>query len=123
MLDTVGRFNLPFPPPTLERGYPEPVVLLKPPAQNPGCAPELDPPGPPWNLLDHPEHPGPFLDPLTTLTASYKAARSEVLDILQYTEEGTCRFPQSLFLTGERSDAAVVGSGNKAMGKSSLLTF
>ena len=26
-------------------------------------------------------------------------------------------------LTGERSDAAVVGSGNKAMGKSSLLTF
>ena len=27
------------------------------------------------------------------------------------------------FLTGERSDAAVVGSGNKAMGKSSLLTF
>ena len=31
--------------------------------------------------------------------------------------------PVSLFLTGERSDAAVVGSGNKAMGKSSLLTF
>ena len=28
-----------------------------------------------------------------------------------------------VFLTGERSDAAVVGSGNKAMGKSSLLTF
>ena len=54
---------------------------------------------------------------------------------LQYTEEGTCRFPQTLpappmiwillvfFLTGKRSDAAVVGSGNKAMGKSSLLTF
>ena len=31
--------------------------------------------------------------------------------------------PVSLFLTDERSDAAVVGSGNKAMGKSSLLTF
>ena len=45
------------------------------------------------------------------------------MDILQYTEEGTCRFPQSLFLTAERSDAAVVGSGNKAMGKSSLLSF
>ena len=33
-----------------------------------------------------------------------------VVDILQYTE-------------GERPDAAVVGSGNKAIGKSSLLTF
>ena len=31
--------------------------------------------------------------------------------------------PVSLFLADERSDAAVVGSGNKAMGKSSLLTF
>ena len=31
--------------------------------------------------------------------------------------------PVSLFLTDERSDAAVVGSGNKAMGKSPLLTF
>ena len=49
--------------------------------------------------------------------------RAHVVDILQYTEEGTCRFPQSLFLTGERSDAAVVGSGSKAIGKSSLLTF
>ena len=29
----------------------------------------------------------------------------------------------SLFLTDERSDAAVVGSGNKAMGTSPLLTF
>ena len=33
------------------------------------------------------------------------------------------RDPVSLFLTDERSDAAVVGSGNKAMGKSPLLTF
>ena len=31
--------------------------------------------------------------------------------------------PVSLFLTDERSDAAVVGSGNKAMGKSPFLTF
>ena len=31
--------------------------------------------------------------------------------------------PVSLLLTDERSDAAVVGSGNKARGKSSLLTF
>ena len=31
--------------------------------------------------------------------------------------------PVNPFLTDERSDAAVVGSGNKAMGKSSLLTF
>ena len=30
--------------------------------------------------------------------------------------------PVNLFLTGERSDAAVVGSGNKAMGKSPFLT-
>ena len=30
--------------------------------------------------------------------------------------------PVSLFLTDERSDAAVVGSGNKAMGTSPLLT-
>ena len=51
------------------------------------------------------------------------AACSHVVDILQYTEEGTCRFPQSLSLTGEGSDAAVVGSGSKAMGKSPLLTF
>ena len=31
--------------------------------------------------------------------------------------------PLSLFLTDERSDAVVVGSGNKAMGKSPFLTF
>ena len=31
--------------------------------------------------------------------------------------------PVSLFLMDERSDAAVVGSGNKAMGKSPFLTF
>ena len=31
--------------------------------------------------------------------------------------------PVSLFLTDDRSDAAVVGSGNKAMGTSPLLTF
>ena len=31
--------------------------------------------------------------------------------------------PFSLFLTDERSDAAVVGSGNKAMGTSPFLTF
>ena len=31
--------------------------------------------------------------------------------------------PVSLFLTDERSDAAVVGSGNKAMGTSPWLTF
>ena len=31
--------------------------------------------------------------------------------------------PASLFLMDERSDAPVVGSGNKAMGKSPFLTF
>ena len=31
--------------------------------------------------------------------------------------------PVSLFLTDERSDAAVVGSGNKAMGTSPWLTL
>ena len=40
-------------------------------------------------------------------------ACSHVVDILQYIAEGTCRYPQSLLLTSERSDAAVVGSGNK----------
>ena len=31
--------------------------------------------------------------------------------------------PVGLFLTDDRSDAAVVGSGNKAMGTSPLLAF
>ena len=31
--------------------------------------------------------------------------------------------PASLFLAGERSDAAAVGSGNKAMGKPPLLVL
>ena len=40
----LGVLTSPFPPPNegwamagTERGYPEPFVLLEPPAQNPGC--------------------------------------------------------------------------------------
>ena len=46
-----------------------------------------------------------------------------VLDLCLFMPDPRLLDPVSLFLTDERSDAAVVGSGNKAMGKSPLLTF
>ena len=62
------------------------------------------------------------------------AACSHIVDIFNTLRKGhvdprkisphrLCLDPVSVFVTGEHSDAAVVGSGNKAMGKSSLLTF
>ena len=46
-----------------------------------------------------------------------------VLDLCLFMPDPGLLDPVSLFLTAERSDAAVVGSGNKAMGTSPLLTF
>ena len=46
-----------------------------------------------------------------------------LLDLCLFIPDPRLLDPVSLFLTDERSDAAVVGSGNKAMGTSSLLTF
>ena len=57
----------------------------------------------------------PTLPPLVLLT---------VLDVcLFFMPDPRLLDPVSLFLTDERSDAAVVGSGNKAMGTSPFLTF
>ena len=46
-----------------------------------------------------------------------------VLDLCLFMPDPRLLDPVSLFLTDERSHAAVVGSGNKAMGTSPLLTF
>ena len=46
-----------------------------------------------------------------------------VLDLCLFMPDLRLLDPVSLFLTDERSDAAVVGSGNKAMGTPPLLTF
>ena len=46
-----------------------------------------------------------------------------VLDLCLFMPDPRLLDPVSLFLMDERSDAAVVGSGNKAMGKSPFLTF
>ena len=46
-----------------------------------------------------------------------------VLDLCLFMPDPHLLDPVSLFLMDERSNAAVVGSGNKAMGKSSFLTF
>ena len=76
----------------------------------------LDPLNSPWTRMR--------LDPASTpLTARLLTVLDLCLFLSLTRKEGTCRSPQSLFLTGERSDAAVVGSGNKAVGKSPLLMF
>ena len=46
-----------------------------------------------------------------------------VLDMCLFMPDPRLLDHVSLFLTDERSDAAVVGSGNKAMGTSLLFTF
>ena len=46
-----------------------------------------------------------------------------VLDLCLFMPDPRLLDPVGLFLTDERSDAAVVGSGNKAMGTSPFLTF
>ena len=69
----------------------------------------------PLNPLDS-HAPDPASTPL-------KLVLLTVLDLCLFMPDPRLLDPVSLFLTDERSDAAVVGSGNKAMGKSPLLTF
>ena len=58
-----------------------------------------------------------------TLCLPLKLVLLTVLDLCLFMPDPRLLDPVSLFLTDERSDAAVVGSGNKAMGTSPLLTF
>ena len=55
--------------------------------------------------------------------APLKLVLLTVLDLCLFMPDPRLLDPVSLFLTDERSDAAVVGSGNKAMGTSPWLTF
>ena len=55
--------------------------------------------------------------------APLKLVLLTVLDLCLFMPDPRLLDPVSLFLTDERLDAAVVGSGNKAMGTSPLLTF
>ena len=55
--------------------------------------------------------------------APLKLVLLTVLDLCLFMPDPRLLDPVSLFLTDERSDAAVVGSGNKAMGTSPFLTF
>ena len=58
-----------------------------------------------------------------TLCLPLKLILLTVLDLCLFMPDPRLLDPVSLFLTDERSDAAGVGSGNKAMGTSPLLTF
>ena len=59
-----------------------------------------------------------------TLCLPLKLVLLTVLDLcLFFMPDPRLPDPVSLLLTDERSDAAVVGSGNKAMGTSPFLTF
>ena len=58
-----------------------------------------------------------------TLCLPLKLVLLTVLDLCLFMPDPCLLDPVSLFLTDERSDAAVVGSGNKAMGTSPFLTF
>ena len=51
------------------------------------------------------------------------ASSTRFLDLCLFMPDPRLLDPVGLFLTDDRSDAAVVGSGNKAMGTSPLLTF
>ena len=55
--------------------------------------------------------------------APLKLVLLTVLDLCLFMPDPRLLDPVSLFLTDESSDAAVVGSGNKAMGTSPFLTF
>ena len=58
-----------------------------------------------------------------TLCLPLKLVVLTVLDLCLFMPDPRLLDPVSLFLTDERSDAAVVGSGNKAMGTSPFLAF
>ena len=112
------------------RGYLEPLVLLEPPAHNTGCC-----------VIGLTSSFGTFVSffvfygwlqslwPCTppgcacTLCLPLKLVLLTVLDLCLFMPDPRLLDPVSLFLTDERSDAAVVGSGNKAMGTSPWLTF
>ena len=55
--------------------------------------------------------------------ATLKLVLLTVLDLCLFMPDPRLLDPVSLFLTDERSDAAVVGSGNKTMGTSLSLRF
>ena len=64
------------------------------------------------------------LNPWTRMRlAPLKLVLLTVLDLCLFMPDPRPLDPVSLFLTDERSDAAVVGSGNKAMRESPVLTF
>ena len=67
-------------------------------------------------------HP-PLDAPAPCACTPLKLVLLNVLDLCLFMPDPRLLDPVSLFLTDERSDAAVVGSGNKAMGTSPLLTF
>ena len=64
------------------------------------------------------------LNPLARMRlAPLKLVLLTVLDLCLFMPDPRLLDPVSLFLTDERSDAAVVGSGKKAMETSPFLTF
>ena len=75
------------------------------------CTP--GPPGPPLESLDA---------PAPCAWTPLKLVLLNVLDLCLFMPDPRLLDPVSLFLADERSDAAVVESGNKAMGKSPLPT-
>ena len=76
----------------------------------------MDPRGPPGPPLDSLYAPAHAWTPL-------KLVLLNVVELCLFMPDPHLLDPVSLFLMDERSDAAVVGSGNKAMGKSPFLMF
>ena len=65
-----------------------------------------------------------WLNPWTRMRlAPLKLVLLTVLELCLFMPDPHLLDPVSLLLMDERSDAAVVGSGNKAMGKSPFLMF
>ena len=112
-------------------GYLEPLVLLEPPAHNPGCScVRLDRQlrnvcliFRVLRLVAEALALHPFLDAPAPCACLLNSVLLTVLDLCLFMPDPRLLDPVSLFLTDERSDAAVVGSGNKAMGTSPFLTF
>ena len=112
------------------RGYLEPFVLLEPPAHNPGCRCVLGLTDSSGTLVYFFMFYGwlqrlwpctPLDAPAPCACTPLKLVLLTVLDLCLFMPDPRLLDPVSLFLTAERSDAAVVG--NKAMGKSPFLTF
>ena len=111
---TLGR------PRRAPRGYLEPFVLLEPPAHNPGCSCVIgltDSSGTFVSFFAEALALHPPLDaPAPCACTPLKLVLLNLLDLCLFMPDPRLLDPISLFLTDERSDAAVVGSGNKAMG-------